>query len=473
MVYSVSQLALSIGVQRGIFDRYLTSWMALMANVLKEAPLTTRSAGAKLSEGTHWRSIDPDTHLGYRKAPRGGRWLVRWYVGAQAYRQATLAKADDVFDADGVETLDFAQASAAARTHVSQVRADVRAETAGPPVSVRSAIEAYCDVREARERAQRGEKGLKRDARSRLALYVLSTVLADVPLHRLDEEALQAWRNALPASLAASSVRRLVNDFKAALNTAARTHRSRMPPELAGVIRHGLSTDAPARSEARKQILPDADVRRIITAAWEIDEARGFEGDLARLVLVLAATGARFSQVAGMFVSDVQAAEKRLMVPTSKKGRGTKRTGTIAVRVGEDVIEALRPATAGRKGPAPLLERWRSIQVKGATWERDRRGPWVNASELTRPWAEIIKKAGLPTDTVPYALRHSSIVRGLRAGLPVRLVAALHDTSSAMIEAHYAAYIVDALGELAAMAVVPLTTSPASVTAISRPRKKT
>jgi hypothetical protein len=69
-----------------------------------------------------------------------------------------------------------------------------------------------------------------------------------------------------------------------------------------------------------------------------------------------------------------------------------------------------------------------------------------------------LKKAGLPSDLVPYALRHSSIVRGLRANLPVRLVAALHDTSTAMIEAHYSAYIVTALDELAALAAVSLVT---------------
>ena len=91
---------------------------------------------------------------------------------------------------------------------------------------------------------------------------------------------------------------------------------------------------------------------------------------------------------------------------------------------------------------------------------------------MTRPWAAIIARAGLAAGTIPYALRHSSIVRGLRAGLPVRLVAALHDTSSAMIEKHYAAYIVDAMDELAARAVVPLTTAPATVTRIALARAK-
>jgi hypothetical protein len=62
---------------------------------------------------------------------------------------------------------------------------------------------------------------------------------------------------------------------------------------------------------------------------------------------------------------------------------------------------------------------------------------------------------------IPYALRHSSIVRGIRQGLPIRLVAALHDTSIQMIEKHYARWIVDGLEELAARSVVPLVPSPA------------
>jgi hypothetical protein len=41
------------------------------------------------------------------------------------------------------------------------------------------------------------------------------------------------------------------------------------------------------------------------------------------------------------------------------------------------------------------------------------------------------------------ALRHSSIVRQLLANVPVRVVAALHDTSVAMIERTYSRYIAD------------------------------
>jgi hypothetical protein len=40
-----------------------------------------------------------------------------------------------------------------------------------------------------------------------------------------------------------------------------------------------------------------------------------------------------------------------------------------------------------------------------------------------------------------------------------------------MVEAHYSAFIVDALDELSARAVVPLTTAPATVTPIEQARR--
>lgn len=120
-------------------------------------------------------------------------------------------------------------------------------------------------------------------------------------------------------------------------------------------------------------------------------------------------------------------------------------------------MEALSPVINDRKGSDSLLLQPRWKQVGPTEWEKVGRGPWRNASELTRPWAAIVAEAEVAARTVPYALRHSSIVRGLKAGLPVRLVAALHDTSTPMIERHYSAFIVDALEELSARAVIPLT----------------
>ena len=267
----------------------------------------------------------------------------------------------------------------------------------------------------------------------------------------------QAQKSPAPRPLSPATVNRLLNDLRAALNAAVKKHRRALPAHVAVEIRIG-TRPLPSAAEARRQILFDADVRRAIDAAYFVDD-----GDFGRLVLLLAATGARFSQIAALTVADVQAEQLRVMIPASKKGRSAKAVSRIAVPIGTDVLERLRPALAGRRGHEPLLEHWIKKQTGPFQWERSRRDAWKSASEADRLWTRAVKAAELPADTVDYALRHSSIVRGLRAGLPVRLVAALHDTSTAMIEKHYAAFIVDATEELARRAVTHLVTEPCAV----------
>lgn len=443
-----------------------------MAKTLTEAKITGRAERKRLPLGVHWRGIDPTVHLGYRRGKRGGKWLVRWYDGKD-YQQQTFATADDELR-EG--TLDFSAAVKAARELVDAERRQARATADGPLVTVRLAVESYTVARDWRDSARKGRK-TRSDATSRLERYVIgqpargkrkalpAAPLADIPLHQLTEGDLLEWRASLPLTLKGSTKQRLINDVKAALNAAFGSNRQRMPSTLPAIIKHGLRARQHEDGEATEpvarenQILSDGDVGRLIGAASEIDAEHGWEGDLFRLIVVLAATGGRFSQVARLRVGDVQPNAGRLMMPASRKGRGGA-GGSTPVPVGADVLEALVPATRGRAKDAPLLERWRSKQVAGSIrWERTGRGAWQSASEIVRPWSTIRDRAGT-SEVIPYALRHSSIVRGIRANLPIRLVAALHDTSVLMIERHYGRYIADGLDELAARAVVPLVQSP-------------
>jgi integrase len=258
----------------------------------------------------------------------------------------------------------------------------------------------------------------------------------------------------------ATTKQRLTNDIKAALNAAYTAHRDRLPATLPAIIKAGLKAAASEHDEAvplarENQILTDVQVGKLLAAAREIDAEEELDGDLFRLVVVLAATGARFSQVARLRVSDVQREQGRLMVPVSRKGREAK-TGHVPVPVGADVLDALLSAMTRRAKDAALLERWRHEQVSGSIeWRRSVRVPWQAAGELARAWRLIRARAKMP-DVIPYALRHTSIVRGIRANLPIRLVAALHDTSVTMIERHYGRWIADGLTDMAAAAVVPL-----------------
>ena len=437
-----------------------------MARVSADLRLQDRSARARLRprRNPYWRMISPGEHLGYYKGPRGGTWIVRYRPPGLPGNgtKASLGSADDVADANGETVLNWRQALDRA-IHWLELQAKGGATSAlDPDITVAEAVIAYIAIRDARRATQAG-RTIRSDASYKLSRHVIEDgKLSRIPLARLTEADLKAWQ--LRVTRRKASLQRIVNDLKAALNMAWSAHRRALPGDLPIVIKHGLMIEAAAlqHTQARdNQILPDEQIRRIIAAALALDE------DFGRLVVLLAATGARFAQLRRMTVADVQAERSRVMVPESFKGK-TRATAHIRVQLGSDTLAVLAPAVAGRPLSAPLLERWRCVQVKtdarrNATqvWERDTRGPWATASEMTRLWRRACEDAGLGTAIIPYALRHSSIVRGLRLGLPIRLVAAIHDTSVAMIERHYSRWITEGLDELAARAIVPLVATAA------------
>jgi integrase len=245
-----------------------------------------------------------------------------------------------------------------------------------------------------------------------------------------------------------------VNDLKAALNRAFEKHRKRLPAGFPAAVKFGLRSEGTTTSEPRRQILDAEAVRRVLEASKQVDAEEGWDGDLHRLIVVLAHTGTRYSQAKRIRVEHVQFENARILIPVSKKGKGQKAVELTRMNVNPDILPLLWEATKDRSKDAVLLERWRKKQIPGGEWGRDKRGPWHSPSEIQRPWTRIIQKSGLANDLVPYALRHSSIVRHLAAGLSTRHVAALHDTSVAMIERHYAAFIVDAMDEIATRAIL-------------------
>jgi integrase len=372
--------------------------------------------------------------LGYRRQVNGpGSWIGK-FVHAGRRVEARLGEADDL--EASAESIGYRKAVAAAIEWAERQKA---AHDASPDRTrravrtVQSAVEEYLLFRERKPAGAR-------DARSRLTRHVLADAeFAALPLAKLRAERIEVWRSSLSRlhPVSPSTINRLLNDVRAALNAAAERYRRELPATLPIEIKVGTRAISSVGS-ARMQVLNDADVRRIIAASAKVDR------ELHNLVLVLAATGARFSQVAALRVSDLQAEAGRVMVRPSAKGRGNKARAPISVPLAADVVAALLPLTDGRAGNEPLLTTGDYVRDGKIGWRRVGCRTWRTAADATRRWQQAVRIAQLPKSTIPYALRHSSIVRGLRAGLPVRLVAALHDTSIAMIEAHYSAHIVDA-----------------------------
>jgi hypothetical protein len=96
---------------------------------------------------------------------------------------------------------------------------------------------------------------------------------------------------------------------------------------------------------------------------------------------------------------------------------------------------------------APLL-----VKPGGAPWKK---------SDHSRLFARAASAAGQDTAVVTmYALRHSSIVRQILAGVPIRVVAVNHDTSIAMLERTYSRFIGDQADALARIALLDTTEPP-------------
>ena len=138
------------------------------------------------------------------------------------------------------------------------------------------------------------------------------------------------------------------------------------------------------------------------------------------------------SQLARLEVRDLQGdrADPRLMMPSSRKGRGRKRIDRRPVPITTILARRLQEAAVGRSGDAPLLTR-----SDGKAWRQ---------SDHTRPFRRAVAHADLdPTAVTIYALRHSAIVRELLANVPIRVVASTHDSSVSMIEKTYSRFISD------------------------------
>jgi integrase len=362
--------------------------------------------------------------LGYRPRSNGpGVWSARLiYRGVR--RETLLGDADD--PGHQPDALGYAAAAHAALAWAAGEKAvlDQAEPHAAVDVTLRDAIATYCAGRG-------GENG--RNAARRLTRHVLSdTRLADTRLAQLTPTMIAAWRRGL-SPMKPSSRNRLINDLRAGI-TAAMPSQILPPP-----LRAALRAEPGATTAREIQVLTTADLRGLLQAADQLD------ANFGHLVRLLATTGARFSQLTRLQVSDLQIApgRSRLLVPASAKGRASKAGTKIPVPISDDTADRLSRLTHGRKGHEILLLRRPGV-------------PWGQSGKMIAPWRQALAAAGLPTDLVPYVLRHSSIVRMLNQSVPIRFVAASHDTSVKMLEAHYARYITGEIEDRVRVAVISL-----------------
>jgi integrase len=357
-------------------------------------------------------AISPGVFLGYCRNSGHCKWSVR-VVRGRAEWTDRFATTDDMEPANGRDVLNYWQA-------VDQARALARGTDDVPdskPMTVADALDAY-----ERDLKTRGAD----PANAQRARKHLTARLASKPVMLLSNQDLRGWRDGLVATgVEPATINRTRAGLRAALELAAALDPRITNREAFRVGLKGLRNT----KTARRVVLPDADVLRIVEAAYEEDRAFGV------LVQVLAETGARISQAARLTCSDLQSdgPDPRLLMPTSYKGRGEKERQHVPVPITTSLAALLDELRRNRPRDAPLL-----LKSDGTRWLA------TNKSEQWDLFRDVAERAKLDPDEITcYALRHSSICRGLLNGVPVSIVARLHDTSAREIEGHYAAYILD------------------------------
>jgi integrase len=386
-----------------------------MPRSARSSKLETRTSRLKLriARKPTFVRIGPGVALGYRRNQTAGTWVLRVADGKGGHWSKRLADADDLQVADGGAVLDYWQAQERARS-LARGGKDGDADV-GKLITVKEAVDRYEAELEAR--------GGDRANAARVRVHLPDT-LSGKTVALLAARDFRPWRDALVRKrLSPAAINRANSCFKACLNLAAAQDER--------IVNHrawekGLSS-IPDAVESRNVILAEPTVRKIVDSAY-----RNVGAEFGLLTELAAVTGARVSQLARLEIQDVQGdrADPRLMMPSSRKGRGMKKVLRLPVPISSSLAVRLLRAAGARPGHAPLL-----TKPSGEPWKR---------SDHTRLFARAV--ADIEESSSPltiYALRHSNIVRQLLGGVPVRVVAVNHDTSVAMLERTYSRYIGD------------------------------
>ena len=317
-----------------------------MARRIRDSGLESRAARGKLKPRgkPYFKAIGQGLHLGYRKGATEGKWVTRRYVGNQAYVVETIATADDIADADGINVLTFYQAQDRARAIVAQ-------KVYSGPYRVKDAIADYLEFL--------GARGWETGYRVRK--HILPK-LGEMLVDELTTDTIRKWhRGMVKADARASQVsaNRVLITLKAALNQAFKEGKIgsdiawRRVEAFKGVDR------------CRDRYLSLAEVGRFLNACDP-----GFR-PLARAALE---TGARYGELCRLTVGDFNPDAGTLHVRKSKTGIERH------IILSDDGREFFEQLTVGRDPGDPPF---------GRVWKRDHQTRWmrlaVTAAKIIPP----------------------------------------------------------------------------------------
>jgi integrase len=334
--------------------------------------------------------------------------VCRYYVGDERYKEEGIGVADDFSDADGTNCLDFWQAQTRARERWSErniIKAGVK--VAGP-YTVADAIADYLDKleRDGKSRSD-AEIKLRPHVLPKLGKVLVSELTADqintwltnlatTPQRRRTKQGGKQAYGPKPEGEDArrrrqATANRIFISFRAALNHAFREGKAdsdsawRRAKPFKGTV------------QARTRYLNTAEAARLLNAC---------EPDLRDLVRAALETGARYSELRRLVVSDFNGDTSTLHIRRSKSGKPRH------IVLTENGAAFFAQLITGRGGDEHILRRangspWREKAQHFAMTKACQRAK-VNISfhELRHTWASLAVMNGMQLMVVAKNLGH-------------------------------------------------------------------
>lgn len=354
----------------------------------------------KAQREPYWHKIDTGQYLGFRPSSVGGpgSWIARWYdPDTRRNRYHALGEFGDLAPSDR-----YGAALKAAREWLEHVGAGGSAKI----ITVKEACEKYATD--------------KPDAADRFSRYVYNDPIAKVPLHKLTDRQVRAWRERL-ADRPAQVGRRKQGFNRTRERSPATVNRDMVPfrAALNAALERGDALTARAWKVAlrpadvkggRRNLYLDRDERKALIEA--------LPDDAAALVRGLCSLPLRPGALSALRVGDFDARRSELVIERDKAGGGR------AILLPDSVVALFKAQAKDKLPKAPLF-----AQADGSPWNKD---AWKG------PIKDAVKEAGLPAGATAYTLRHSTITDLVTGGLDLMTVAQVSGTSVRMIEKHYA-----------------------------------
>ena len=407
-----------------------------MARTTKDQRLDTPSIRLKLkpkkSDEPYWRTLSTGLAVGYRRGKKSGSWIARHYDATMGRRFHKLGAADDMQDANGINVLSFAQAQDAARSWFTRLAQEDSGEVIGGSYTVADAMKDYIDNSEAEKR-----KDLPR-TRTTIDAHILPT-LGKIQLKKLTHGKVKAWRDAL-AKAAPRKRTGFVKEKVWCVRTVhgkdrgqyrERSTKVPLPPSHRSIDEDDIDTLRKRQATANriltvlKAALNHARTERKVDskAAWEavmpfkkvdvpkirflpIEEAgklvEACESDFQSLVKGALITGARYGELAAMYVEDFNVSDRNVYVAESKNGESRY------IDLNDEGVAFFKQLANGCNPKDRMF-----VKANGKPWKQ---------SEQQRPMKAACEDAHIEGVTF-HILRHTYASHAVMNGMPIEVLA--------------------------------------------------